>query len=88
MCFLMCLSTLCWHQLGRVLFFVGYFEGVVKIERLKSHNELSPKRITPPNEQEQKLLVILRQLDYGEVRIIVKNGVPVHVEEIKKSIKL
>ena len=39
-------------------------------------------------EQEQKLFNILRRLDYGEVRIIVKGGIPVHVEEIKKSIKL
>jgi len=42
----------------------------------------------PFTEQERKLVEILRQLDYGEVRIIVKAGVPVHIEEIKKSIKL
>ena len=39
-------------------------------------------------EQEQKILQIMRTLDYGEVRIVVKAGIPVHVEEIKKSIKL
>ena len=39
-------------------------------------------------EQEKKIFEILRNLDYGEVRVIVKNGTPVHVEEIKKSIKL
>jgi len=39
-------------------------------------------------EQEQKVFEILRGLDYGEMRIVVKAGVPVHVEEIKKSIKL
>ncbi|MCL2421107.1 MAG: hypothetical protein FWD03_04550 [Defluviitaleaceae bacterium] len=30
----------------------------------------------------------MRGLDYGELRIVVKSGIPVHVEEIKKSIKL
>lgn len=39
-------------------------------------------------EKERKLFEILRKLEYGEVRIIVKDGVPVHIEEIKKSIKL
>jgi hypothetical protein len=42
----------------------------------------------PLTEQEQKLIRILRKLDYGEVRIVVKAGAPVHIEEIKKSIKL
>ena len=45
--------------------------------------------VKPPlNAQEQKLFEVLRKLDFGEVRIIVKNGTPVHIEEIKKSIKL
>ena len=39
-------------------------------------------------EQEQKLLELIKNLDYGEMRIVVKEGVPVHIEEIKKSIKL
>ena len=39
-------------------------------------------------EQERKLITILRKLDYGEVRVLIKNGAPVRVEEIKKSIKL
>jgi hypothetical protein len=42
----------------------------------------------PLTEQEKKLIRILRRLDYGEVRIVVKAGAPVHIEEIKKSIKL
>jgi len=31
---------------------------------------------------------VLRALEYGEVRIIVRDGAPVHLEEIRKSIKL
>ena len=62
---------------------------MVHIERKTIHGEHSSKGAKPPlAKQEQKLLEVLRQLDYGEVRIIVKNGVPVHIEEIKKSIKL
>ena len=40
------------------------------------------------SEKEHKLLEIIRNLDYGELLITVKGGVPVHLEEIKKSIKL
>ena len=39
-------------------------------------------------EQERKIIEILRSLDFGEMRIVVKEGTAVHVEEIKKSIKL
>ncbi len=40
------------------------------------------------SEKEQRLLDIIRQMDYGEVRVIVTDGKPTRVEEIKKSIKL
>lgn len=39
-------------------------------------------------EQERKLLDIIRNLDFGEVRIVVTDGKPTRIEEIKKSIKL
>jgi len=38
-------------------------------------------------EQENKLLEILRRIDYGEMRIVVKGSEVVQIEE-KKSIKL
>lgn len=40
------------------------------------------------SEKEHKLLKIVRNLEYGELLITVKNREPVHLEEIKKSIKL
>ena len=40
------------------------------------------------NEQERQLIAMLRELDYGEMTVIVKGGKPVHVYEIKKSIPL
>ena len=38
--------------------------------------------------QEKILLEIIRDLQFGEVRIVVNSGVPTRVEEIKRSIKL
>lgn len=40
------------------------------------------------SEQELKLLKIIRSVEYGEIHIIVKEGKPVRVEQIQKSIKL
>ena len=39
-------------------------------------------------EQEIRLLKLLRTVEYGEVRVLVQAGVPLRVEEIRKSIKL
>lgn len=39
-------------------------------------------------DKEEKLLAIIRKMDFGEVRIVVTDGVPTRIEEIKKSIKL
>ena len=39
-------------------------------------------------EQEKKLIEIIRKLEFGEVRIVVTDGKPTRIEEIKKSIKL
>lgn len=39
-------------------------------------------------DKEAKLLSIIRKMDFGEVRVVVTDGVPTRVEEIKKSIKL
>ena len=63
---------------------------MIKIEHKdKSNTNSSPEAVSALiTEKEQKLLTILRNVDYGEVVIIVKAGTPVHIEEIKKSIKL
>lgn len=36
--------------------------------------------------QEKQVLDLMRQVEYGEIRIIINNGKPVRVEEVKKSI--
>ena len=38
-------------------------------------------------ERENKLLQLIRNLNFGEVRIYVADGQPVRAEEIKKSVK-
>ena len=37
---------------------------------------------------EEKILEIIRNMDFGEVRIMITDGKPIRIEEIKKSIKL
>lgn len=39
-------------------------------------------------EKEKKLVKILREIDYGEVKIFVQGKQPVRIEELTKSIKL
>ena len=46
------------------------------------------KKAVVPNAKETALLELLRGLGSGEVRVIVQAGVPVRVEEIRKSIQL
>lgn len=38
--------------------------------------------------KESRVIDIIRGIEFGEVRVVVTDGVPVRVEEIKKSIKL
>ena len=50
---------------------------------------MSEKKILQEiTEKEKKILETIRNLDYGEVRVVVTGGVPTRIEEIKKSIKL
>lgn len=38
--------------------------------------------------EEEKLIKIFRTIDFGEVRVVINDGKPTRLEEIKKSIKL
>lgn len=40
------------------------------------------------NEQELRLIQLIRELGYGQIVISVRSGVPTHVEEIRKSVPL
>ena len=39
-------------------------------------------------EKEQRLIQMIRDLGYGEIRIFVADGQPVRAEEVKRSVKL
>lgn len=40
------------------------------------------------SEHERKVIEVLRQIEYGEVKVIVQDGVPVRMDEIRKSVKI
>ena len=40
------------------------------------------------DEKENKLLKIIREIGFGEIKVIINDGKPIRVEELKKSIKL
>ena len=37
---------------------------------------------------EKQLIEVIRSLDYGEVRVMIKDSRPIRVEEIRRSIQL
>ena len=40
------------------------------------------------SDKEARLLDIIKQISFGEIKVIIQEGKPVRVEELKKSIKL
>ena len=49
---------------------------------------MQPENSKTLSKAETELIKIIRSLDFGEVRIIVKDNRPIRIEEIKKSIQL
>ena len=39
-------------------------------------------------EQEKKLLRLIREIGFGEIKVIINDGKPIRIEELIKSIKL
>ncbi|MBQ8796950.1 MAG: DUF2292 domain-containing protein [Oscillospiraceae bacterium] len=44
-----------------------------------------PLVLTP---QEEKLIRLVRTIDYGEIHVMIKESKPIRVEQISRSIKL
>lgn len=40
------------------------------------------------SDREEKLIKIIRDIEYGEIKIIVQEKQPIRIEELKRSIKL
>ncbi|MHC1721575.1 MAG: DUF2292 domain-containing protein [Aminipila sp.] len=41
-----------------------------------------------PSQQEQKMLEIIHKIGFGEIKVIINDGKPIRLEEVKRSIKL
>ncbi|SHI68190.1 DUF2292 domain-containing protein [Lutispora thermophila] len=40
------------------------------------------------SEKEKKLIELIRKIEYGEIKVIIQDKLPIRIEEMKKSIKL
>lgn len=49
---------------------------------------MEEKKVFILSEQEQKVVELMRGIDFGELRIVINNSKPIRVEEIKKSLQL
>lgn len=38
--------------------------------------------------KEENLIKIIKDIKFGEIKIIIQDGLPIRIEEVKKSIKL
>ncbi len=47
-----------------------------------------PKERMQLSEKEEKLIRLIRDLKFGELRVFIADSQPVRLEEVKKSIKL
>jgi len=52
---------------------------------MQSNQSTEKLTITP---QEKKLILLCREIEYGEVSIVVKKAQPVMAQEVRKNIKL
>ena len=62
-----------------------YFYSAAERGRAMEAKTETPISLT---ERERKMLDLLRGLEYGELRVMVQEGQPVRVEEIRRSIRL
>lgn len=50
--------------------------------------QLNKQEMIKVTAEEKRMLEIVRNIQFGEARIVVNDGNPIRIEEIKKSIKL
>ena len=49
---------------------------------------MQPEKNLVLTKAEKQLIEVIRTLDYGEVRVMIKDSRPIRVEEIRRSIQL
>lgn len=50
--------------------------------------KMQPEKNMVLTKAEKQLIEVIRSLDYGEVRVMIKDSRPIRVEEIRRSIQL
>ena len=50
--------------------------------------KMQPEKNMILTKAEKQLIEVIRSLDYGEVRVMIKDNKPIRVEEIRRSIQL
>lgn len=53
-----------------------------------SAKAVTGKKPVPTDEREQRLLDVIHEIGFGEIKVIINDGRPVRIEEVRKSIKL
>ena len=71
-----------WHSCGR------FRMGVYFLQKVRNMGEKEKLTLHEISDQEWQVLQHLRQLQYGELLVSVKDGRPIRVEEIRKSIQI
>ena len=51
-------------------------------------NVLQQEKSIVLTKAEKQLIEVIRSLDYGEVRVLIKDNKPIRVEEVRRSIQL
>ena len=51
-------------------------------------NKVQPDKNIVLTKAEKQLIEVIRSLDYGEVRVLIKDNKPIRVEEVRRSIQL
>ena len=49
---------------------------------------MQAEKNTALTKAEKQLIEVIRSLDYGEIRVMIKDSRPIRVEEIRRSIQL
>ena len=87
------IDFLCTRAMGKEFCYVTQKNGCGSILYCRSFFVLGGKNVQPENNMtltkaEKQLIEVIRALDYGEVRVMIKDKKPIRVEEIRRSIQL
>ena len=60
-----------------------------RIQRSETYDAIRPVNAgLSLSEKEEKLILLIREMQFGEIQLYVADGQPVRLEEVRKSVKL